>query len=216
MAAASSPESSSNIQPSSAANGFAACLKILSELEAQRAEPKPVLHQLKIDLNYFRDQALREAQPETRASINRASVALRWEHFLLALEGSACRNRFLAETDWSVLERFAKSEARPQTQDEPIPRVGSELNWDVAKLFHHLVATIQRLPTPRNPERNLALIGLRYLIVESERPKAKRDRKWIACTWSAIHPILEAENLLAPFKSEQRVKERLRLFIRGE
>ena len=196
--------------------GFATCLRILGEVETARTEPKPVLHQLKIDLKYFYDQAVRDADPEGRASINRASMTLRWEHFLLALERSECRPRFQNETDWGALEKFAKGEARAASVSESSAAIGQELDWDVEKLFHHLIATIQRLPTPRGIERNLALIGLRYLVVECERPKAKRDRKWISCAWSAVHPILEAEGLLTPFKSENRVKERLRLFIRGE
>ena len=172
-------------------------------------EPKPFAHQLTNDLKFFKDQS--SLHPDVK--LNPEFILKRWIHFAEAIRGTDIMERLKARAaDWAAIEKFVQAE-KAEAALRVVPKV--ELGWDVEKLFHHFFVNAHKMPQFRGQERLVVLLGLKYLISEASKPKVRRDRAWIMSTWNALHPLLEREGMLVPFKNETVVRDRLRAFIRG-
>jgi hypothetical protein len=181
----------------------------LIEFTKANVLPKPFANQLMNDFKFFRDQSIQH--PDVK--LNAEFLSKRWAHLEEAVRGTDLLRRFEAHVkNWSAIEKFVKAK---KLSADIIPLNNKSLDWDVEKLLHHFFVNAQKMPQFRGQEKSVVLLGLKYLIAEAGQPKVRRDRVWIAQAWTALHPLLEREGMLAPFKNETIVRERLKAFVRG-
>lgn len=182
----------------------------LIKLVRETIHPKPFAHQLTNDLTFFRDQS--SLHPDLK--LNPEFISMRWIHFSEALKGTDLMEHLKSRAkDWPAIEKFVQADKVSAGSLKLAAK--KELGWDVEKLFHHFFVNAQKMPQFRGQERLVVLLGLKYLLSEVAKPKVRRDRAWIVSTWNALHPLLEREGMLIPFKNETVVRDRLRSFIRG-
>jgi hypothetical protein len=182
----------------------------MAQYISKNVVPRTYAQQLVRDLAHF--EKLARENPSLAHGQN---IAIRWNTFVIQLNGTQLLNRLKANAhNWTTVENFLAG--RPPIERKIIvPSPPKPLDWDAEKFFRHLFSEAAVKPQLTGKDRQLVLIGLKYLITESEKPKIKRDRKWIGETWTTIHPLIEAIGLLEQFKFEKLVRDRVRAFVRG-
>jgi hypothetical protein len=181
----------------------------LMEFAREHVLPKAFAHQLMNDFKFFRDQSIQQPDVKLKAEF----LSKRWAHLEEAVRGTDLLRRFESHVkDWAAIEVFVHAK-KPSA--DVIPLGVKKLDWDVEKLLHHFFVNAQKMPQFRGQEKTVVLLGLKYLIAEAEKPKVRRDRAWIAQAWTTLHPLLDREGMLVPFKNEAVVRDRLKSFVRG-
>ena len=179
--------------------------------------PKSFAEKLIVDLEFFAGQA----KYNSDLKINPEYLRVRWDQFALSVKGTGLLEKFAKQSEsWASVQNFVsgqpvKRPMRVVNSQQPNQPPKQPLNWEMDRLLHHLLSQAVRTPTLMGEEKIILLLGLKYLLSEAERPKAKRDRKWILSTWRTVHPILQKTKMLEPFRSESIVRERVRQFVGG-
>ncbi len=176
--------------------------------------PKSFAQKLERDLEFFLEAAIKT--PDRKPGTD--FVKFRWLQFLNTLRNTRVFDQLRDRAyDWAAIENFVGDNvnAKPIRILPPPPQEPKELTWEAEKLFSHLLNAALKLEEPKGSDRLALLLGLKYLLTESEKPKPRRDQKWIASTWNSLHPMLKHLGLLAPFENQPNLKQRLRTFVRG-
>lgn len=177
--------------------------------------PRSLMEALHRDLDYLAHQA-RNNPLRQPPEFNQ----VRWERFLAEFDRTGLLPQMKRRVeDWNRFEAFVRPKPRflkfRVLRFRDLKRKPTAIDWDADRFFLHLFRTVESGRDLSGPDRILVLFGLKYLLVETSRPKVKRDRRWILIVWKTIQPELERFGLLKPFRGEPRVAEKVRAFLRG-
>lgn len=88
-------------------------------------------------------------------------------------------------------------------------------NWTPKDLFKHLLDETKKIEA--FADRDELRKGLEYLLEQSATPKYQRQHEKIKEVWIYdVHPLLSGYKLLAPFRENKTLRDRLNYLIRGE
>lgn len=115
------------------------------------------------------------------------------------------------EEFWLTLDRLSGKLNRTRLKIVKEPPPGSE-KWDYMDLFSFLITeTRKRAPSE---DRERCLNGLIVLTEQGKKPRYSREQKRIGVIWKKeIHPYLNKNGMLEPFRTNLILKSRLQFYL---
>lgn len=174
--------------------------------------PRSVRDYLRSRLKFFRLQALSDTDRQVSSRV----IADSWQEFATEVRSLKLLDEFRKDQEfWREIavfvgehriDRIKVGLPKPPAPDRPP-------SWEMDTFFLHLLRSLPKTGFKSAEEKNVVTFGLRYLYLEAQRGRGKRDK--VACkeTWFAVWPALERLKLLAKFKADENLKNRLRFFF---
>jgi hypothetical protein len=178
---------------------------------AANVRPKSLMDSLHRDLSYLANQARKNpdrSEPEENVR--------RWENFMREFQATGMMPQLKRQVEnWAAIETFVSP--KPKTMNVKILKlpVRKPLDWDAEHFLLKLFHAAESHPHFLRHEKTVVLLALKYLRLEAEKKRERRDQEWIRAAWRAAHPILERNKLLAAYRSEPIITNRLKAFIAG-
>ena len=174
--------------------------------------PRSLMESLHRDLSYLAGQA-RNNPTRRPPEFNQ----VRWERFLNDFKATGLLPVLKRQVEaWDAVEAFVSPLAATVKLKVVKTPIAKRMDWPPEDFLHRLFKNAETANDLKDLDRTLVLIGLKYLKSEAERVPEKRDQKWIQCAWKAVHPELDRTGLLAKFRRESVVIEKLKEFVRGD
>jgi hypothetical protein len=155
-------------------------------------------------------------------------IKLRWSIFKNTLRGTGLYEQFRkVALNWSAIESWVGENGPTSGASRSVtknnrgsyasfavePQVPSVL--DAEDFFERIFSEINKSLEVRGPEKFILLFGVKYLLAEAQRPKPRRDHRFISFVWLTVQPMLRRRGFLDRYEGHDLLKERVRAFVRG-